>query len=100
MCIRDSAEFVPIARCIIGLRNLKLFGFGPRPFNFFACNAPIKPMYDMGITVQENSELDLLVAYRKHDNDKRIPALVDEMAAELGAGNKYSGILPLSLIHI
>ncbi len=88
------AEFVPIARCIIGLRNLKLFGFGPRPFNFFACNAPIKPMYDMGITVQENSELDLLVAYRKHDNDKRIPALVDEMAAELGAGNKYSGILP------
>ena len=33
-------EFIPIARCILGLRNLKLITFGPRPQDFLACNAP------------------------------------------------------------
>jgi len=87
------AEFVPVARIINGVKNLKIFTFGPRPQDFFACNAPIQGLYDLGVEVQENSELDLLVAYKKHENDKRIPAVVADMAAELGAGNRYAGIL-------
>ena len=87
-------EFVPIATAIAGLKNLKIITFGPRPNDFLACNAPIKALYDLGVAVEENSELDLLVAYNKHKDDARIPALVEEMAKELGPNNKYSGILP------
>lgn len=89
------AEFIPVARAIIGLASLKLITFGPRPQDFFSCNAPIKGLYDMGIEVQENSELDLLVAYRAHKDDKRIDGVAQEMAAELGAdGNSYPDLLP------
>ena len=35
-------DFEPIARAVIGVRNLKIITFGPRPQDFFACNAPIK----------------------------------------------------------
>ena len=87
-------EFRPIARALLGLKGLKLIAFGPRPDDFLACNAPIKALYDLGVAVEENSELDLLVAYNAHKEDSRIPALVDEMAAELGAQNPYAGILP------
>ena len=34
------ADFVPIARAVIGVKNLKIITFGPRPQDFFACNAP------------------------------------------------------------
>ena len=89
------ADFVPVARTLIGLSSLKVITFGPRPQDFFACNAPIKPLYDLGIEVQENSELDLLVAYRAHKGDERIPAVVEDMAAELGVkGNQYPDLLP------
>ena len=44
------AEFVPIARAIVGLNNLKVISFGPRPQNFLACNAPIKQLYNLGKT--------------------------------------------------
>ncbi len=87
-------EFIPIARAILGLRGLKLITFGPRPDDFLACNGPIKPLYDLGVAVEENSELDLLVAYNKHDNDPRIPEKIAEMEEELGTNNKYRGILP------
>jgi len=87
-------EYIPIARAIIGLKGLKLITFGPRPDDFLACNAPIKALYDLGVAVEENSELDLLAAYNKHNNDPRIPAKVEEMAEELGDDNKYDGILP------
>lgn len=86
-------EFRPVARAILGLRSLKIIAFGPRPDDFLACNAPIKALYDLGVAVEENSELDLLVAYNKHQNDERIPAKVAEMALELG-DNKYVGVLP------
>lgn len=33
-------EFVPIARTLLGVRDLKIITFGPRPQDFFACNAP------------------------------------------------------------
>ena len=88
------AEFVPIARAVIGVKNLKIITFGPRPFDFLACNAPIAPLFKMNINVQENSELDLLAAYRAHDNDPRIPAVIADMEKELGEGNKMPGILP------
>ena len=88
------AEFVPIARAILGLRGLKLITFGPRPDDFLACNGPIKALYDLGVAVEENSELDLLVAYNKHADDPRIPAKMAEMQAELGGNNKYAGVLP------
>ncbi|MBR1724187.1 MAG: fucose isomerase, partial [Ruminococcus sp.] len=31
-------EFIPIARAVVGLGNLKLITFGPRPQDFLACN--------------------------------------------------------------
>ena len=87
-------EFVPIARAILGLKGLKVITFGPRPDDFLACNAPIKALYDLGVAVEENSELDLLAAYNKHAGDGRIPAKIAEMEAELGGNNPYGGILP------
>lgn len=58
-------EFRPVAAGILGLRGLKLMTFGPRPQDFMACNGPIQPLFDLGVEIEENSELDLLVAYRK-----------------------------------
>lgn len=86
-------DFIPVARIIIGIRGLKIISFGPRPADFLACNAPIKGLYDLGAAIEENSELDLLAAYQKHAGDSRIPELEAEMAAELGKGNDYPGIL-------
>ncbi len=88
------AEFVPIARAILGLKNLKIITFGPRPDDFLACNGPVKALYDLGVAVEENSELDLLAAYNRHKNDARIPAKIAEMRAELGPDGPYAGILP------
>ena len=87
-------EFVPVATAVVGLKNLKIIAFGPRPDDFLACNAPIKALYDLGVAVEENSELDLLVAYNKHAGDSRIPGKMKEMEAELGTENRYSGVLP------
>ncbi|MDF2632634.1 MAG: fucose isomerase [Caproiciproducens sp.] len=62
------ADFVPVARTIIGLNSLKIITFGPRPQDFFACNAPIKALYDK---------------------------VADDMATELGIeGNQYPDLLP------
>ena len=94
-CAGMIREFVPIARAIIGVKNLKIITFGPRPQDFFACNAPIKGLYDLGIEIEENSELDLLVSYKAHANDPRIPEVCADMASELGAcGNCYPDMLP------
>ncbi|MDO5126916.1 MAG: L-fucose/L-arabinose isomerase family protein [Eubacteriales bacterium] len=92
-CADMIHEFVPIAKAVYGLENLKIIGFGPRPLNFLACNAPIKQLYNLGVEVEENSELDLFEAFNKHAGDERIPAVVADMAAELGAGNKKPEIL-------
>ncbi|MDR1000891.1 MAG: fucose isomerase [Clostridiales bacterium] len=81
-------EFIPIARVLIGLKKLKIFTFGPRPFDFLACNAPIKPLFDLGVEIQENSELDLFASYKAHAGDERIESVVDDMIAELGKGNR------------
>ena len=83
------AEFVPIARVLLGLRDLKIITFGPRPQDFFACNAPIRGLYELGVEIEENSELDLLVAYKEHENDLRIPGVCEDMAREMGEGRYY-----------
>lgn len=86
-------EFVPIARVILGLKDLKIITFGPRPQDFFACNAPIKGLYELGVEIEENSELDLLVAYKNHKGDKRIKAVAKDMAEEMGKGKYYPDLL-------
>lgn len=92
-CADMIAEFAPIARAVTALADLKIISFGPRPLNFLACNAPIYQLYQLGIEIEENSELDLFEAYNKHAGDERIPAVVADMEAELGAGNKKPEIL-------
>lgn len=88
------ADFESIARVTLGLAKLKIFSFGPRPQDFLACNAPIKPLFDLGVEIMENSELDLFESFNNHKNDPRISAVVKEMEEELGQGNGYPGILP------
>ena len=92
-CADMIYDFRPIARAVVGLRDLKIISFGPRPLNFLACNAPIKQLYNLGIEIEENSELDLFEAFNKHEGDERIAAVVEEMEKELGAGNKKPEIL-------
>ncbi len=87
-------EFVLSARAVIGLNNLKIISFGPRPQDFLACNAPIKQLYNVGVEIEENSELDLFAAFNAHAGDSRIPEVIKSMEQELGAGNKMPGILP------
>lgn len=93
-CADMIHEFLPVARGIIGLSDLKIISFGPRPLNFLACNAPIKQLYNLGVEIEENSELDLFEAFHKHDNDPRIPEVIKDMEAELGEGNQKPEILP------
>jgi len=86
-------DFVPISRAIIGVQNLKIITFGPRPQDFFACNAPIKGLYEIGVEIEENSELDLLVSYKAHAGDKRIPEVCADMAKEMGEGRYFPDML-------
>jgi L-fucose isomerase-like protein len=86
-------EFLPIARAQVGMKALKIITFGPRPRDFFACNAPIKALYNLGVEIQENSELDLALAYRRHGGDPRIGGVTQEMASEQGKA-KYPELLP------
>ena len=92
-CARMIREFIPIARAVIGVKNLKIITFGPRPQDFFACNAPIRGLYELGVEIEENSELDLLVSYKAHAGDARIPAVCADMAAEMGEGRYYPDLL-------
>lgn len=92
-CAKMIHEFVPIAKAVVALESLKIISFGPRPLNFLACNAPIKQLYNMGVEIEENSELDLFEAFNNHKGDARIPEVVKEMEAELGIGNKKPEIL-------
>ncbi|MCP4728175.1 MAG: fucose isomerase [bacterium] len=86
-------EFQPIARVYLGLKSLKIFTFGPRPHDFLACNAPIKPLYDLGVEVMENSELDLLDICNSAEGDPAIDEIAGDMAKELGSGNAYPDLL-------
>ena len=87
------AGFLPVARIILGLRKLKIFAFGPRPQDFLACNAPIKPLYDIGVEVMENSELDLYDIFLGAKGNPRIKTVARDMAKELGQGLAYPDLL-------
>ena len=93
-CADMIKEFIPIAKAVVGLKNLKIISFGPRPQNFMACNAPIKQLFNMDVEIEENSELDLFESFKKHEGDPRIEEVAKDMANELGTGNKIPSILP------
>ena len=92
-CADMTHDFLPVAKAVYALNHLKIISFGPRPLNFLACNAPIKQLYNIGVEIEENSELDLFEAFNKHAGDARIPEVVADMEKELGKGNKKPEIL-------
>ena len=92
-CADMIHEFAPVAKAVYALNHLKIISFGPRPLNFLACNAPIKQLYNIGVEIEENSELDLFESFNKHAGDARIKEVAADMAKELGAGNKKPEVL-------
>lgn len=88
------ADFIPVARIINGVKHLKIFSFGPRPQDFLACNAPVKPLYDLGVEIMENSELDLYDIYLEAKDEPEIASVKEQMEAELGQGNHYPDLIP------
>jgi len=86
-------DFIPVARILIALKKLKIFAFGPRPQDFLACNAPIKPLFDIGVEVMENSELDLYDIYKSAEGNPAIKKVAADMKKELGKGNTYPDLL-------
>jgi L-fucose isomerase-like protein len=87
------AEFIPVARVVIGVRNLKIISFGPRPFDFLTCHAPIQPLFDLGIEIMENSELDLYDIVQAEKGSPEVKRITAEIAAELGQGNTYPDLI-------
>jgi L-fucose isomerase-like protein len=83
------AEFLPVARTVIGVRNLKIISFGPRPFDFLTCHAPIQPLFDLGVEIMENSELDLFDLVQTEKGSSDVKRIAGEIAKELGQGNTY-----------
>lgn len=91
----EIAYFETLARILIGVAGLKIITFGPRPHDFYACNAPIGGLYELGVEVMENSELDLLQLFQAVDEkDAAVKKTAQDMARELGAGNTYPDLLP------
>ena len=88
-CADMIHEFLPIARAIIGLSNLKIISFGPRPLNFLACNAPIKQLYNLGVEIEENSELDLFEAFHRHDDQVGVQIQADAKSNEENTDGKH-----------
>ncbi len=89
----EIGAFLPVARVLLGLWSVKVFSFGPRPQDFLACNAPVKPLYDLGVEIMENSELDLLDIFRSAEGDPEVELVAKDMARELGDSNNYPDIL-------
>jgi L-fucose isomerase-like protein len=87
------AEFIPIARVVTGVRNLKIITFGPRPFDFLTCHAPIQPLYDLGVEIMENSELDLYDIVQAEEGSSETERIAKEIAAELGPGTTYPDLV-------
>ena len=93
VCADMIHEFIPVAKAVYALSNLKIISFGPRPNSFLACNAPIAGLYNLSVEVEENSELVLFESFNKHAGDERIPDVVRDMVKELGTGIKNPEIL-------
>jgi L-fucose isomerase-like protein len=77
-------DFIPVSRIVNGVRHLKIFSFGPRPFDFLTCHAPIQPLFDLGVEIMENSELDLYDIVQAEKDNPEIKAIAADMAKELG----------------
>lgn len=92
-CADRIREFIPVARTLTAVKDLKVISFGPRPSSYLASSAPGYLLYDMGAEISEYSELELLDSYKKHEGDRRVDRIVSEMEQELGAV-KDPGILP------
>jgi len=86
-------DFIPVARVLNGLKRLKIFTFGPRPFDFLTCHAPIKPLFQIGVEIMENSELDLYDIVQAEKDNPQVKAVAADMAKELGPGNTYPDLL-------
>ena len=81
---QSIGHFAKVAELVNAVKSLKVIGFGPRPQDFYACNAPIQLLYDLGVGVEENSELDLLNLFQMVDaEDPDVLRTVIEMADEL-----------------
>jgi L-fucose isomerase-like protein len=87
------ADFISIARVVEGVRNLKIISFGPRPFDFLTCHAPIQPLFDLGIEIMENSELDLYALVQEAKGNPEIKRIAAEITKELGEGNTYPDLV-------
>ena len=87
------ADFIPVARVLLGIKKLKIFSFGPRPQDFLACNAPIKQLYDIGVEVMENSELDLYDIFLKAEKNPEVKETAKAIALELGKKNIYPDLV-------
>ncbi len=91
----EIESFADVARVVIGVRNLKVIAFGPRPHDFFACYAPLQPLMDLGVEVMENSELDLYQAYKKAaSRTAEIDTCLRDMKKELGENHGCAELLP------
>jgi L-fucose isomerase-like protein len=94
-CADMIHEFLPIARTVKAVKDLKVISIGPRPSSYLAAAAPNHLLYDLGVEIAEHSELELLESYKKHEGDARIEKVAAEMAEEFGVqGNKYPEMLP------
>jgi len=91
--VQEVAFFESVARIVIGVRNLKILAFGPRPQEFFACYAPLQPLISLGIEVMENSELDLYQEHKRAaDKKAAIDACVADMRKELGGDGRNADL--------
>jgi L-fucose isomerase-like protein len=86
------SQFIPVARVILSVTRLKIFAFGPRPQDFLTCHAPIKPLFDIGVEIMENSELDLYDIFLKAKDDPMTKKIQKQIKQELG-GNIDSTLL-------
>ena len=80
------AEFLPVARVVEGVRNLKIISFGPRPFDFLTCHAPIQPLFDLGVEIMEHSELDLYDLVQAEDREADVERIAGEIVMSSAPG--------------
>lgn len=82
-CVDKIREFLAVSRTAIGLKELKMISFGPRPASYLAASAINYPLYEMGVDISEYSEMELYDSYLKHSDDVRINKIEKEMLEEL-----------------
>lgn len=83
-CAQLIYEFLPIARTLLAINDLKIISFSPRPSSYTASYAPVHGLLERGIEVAEYSELELYNSFIRHEGDRRIDRIISEMMEELG----------------